>query len=70
MVFYLPDDEAEKNAMLTLIQSLKEDYSTLMFLGLNPDFKQREQDKDLFYPFCRLLPLKTEEPVSTGNRPS
>lgn len=59
MVFYLPEDEAERNAMLTLIQSLKEDYGeAILFLGLNPDFEQREQEKDLFYPFYRMLPVK------------
>lgn len=59
MVFYLPDDEAERNALLTVIQSLKEDYKeAILFLGLNPDFEQREQEKDLFYPFYRMLPVK------------
>lgn len=59
MLFYLPEDEAERNAMLTLIQSLKEDYGeAILFLGLNPDFEQREQEKDLFYPFYRMLPVK------------
>ena len=66
MVFYLPDDGAEKNTMLNMIQSLKHDYKeAILFLGLNPDFEQREQEKDLFYPFYRMLPIQ-----NSGSSPS
>ena len=51
MVFYLPDDEAEKNAVLSLIQNLKDDYSALMFLGLSGDYDQAERDKNLVVVF-------------------
>ncbi len=59
MVFRLPDDEAERNAMLTLIQSLKRDYKeAILFLGLNYSFDRQEEEKDLFDPFYRMLPVK------------
>ena len=67
MVFYLPDDEDERNTMLAMIQSLKDDYQeAIMFLGINSDFDQREQEKNLFYPFYSMFPFKPNEPSPTS----
>lgn len=59
MVFRLPDDEDEKNAMLNMIQSLKGDYKeAILFLGLDYSFDRQEEEKDLFDPFYRMLPMQ------------
>ncbi len=59
MVFRLPEDEDEKNAMLNMIQSLKADYKeAILFLGLTYNFNQQEEEKDLFDPFYRMLPMQ------------
>lgn len=70
MVFRLPDDEDEKNAMLNMIQSLKGDYKeAILFLGLNYSFDQQEEEKDLFYPFYRMLPMRDggSSPLSSSS---
>jgi len=58
MLFYLPEDAEGQNAMRTLVESLKEDYPAIMFLGLDAAFEQELEDSDLVYPFCRMLPMK------------
>lgn len=59
MVFLLPDDEDEKTAMLNMIQSLKDGYKeAILFFGLDYNFDRQEEEKNLFDPFYRMLPMQ------------
>ncbi len=67
MLFYLPEDAEGQNAVRTLVQSLKDDYPAIMFLGLDASFEQERQDRALVDPFCRMLPLKPQESPEKGD---
>ena len=67
MLFYLPQDDKEQNAMRTLVQSLKDDYPAIMFLDLDPTVEQECQDQRLLFPFCQMLPIKSS---TTQEKPS
>ncbi len=70
MLFNLPNDMEGQNALRSLVQSLKDDYPALMFLGLDPAFEQERQDRALIDPFCRMLPIKAREPPDAAPIPS
>lgn len=61
MLFYLPQDAGERNAIYSLVQALKKDYPAIMFLSLDPASEQEMLDQDLVYPFCCMLPIMGPE---------
>ncbi len=58
MVFPLPADAEERNALYILVQSLKNDYPAIMFLALTLPYEQVLEERHLIDPFCRMLPTK------------
>ncbi len=70
MVFYLPEDPAEHQAIEAVVHELKRDYKAIAFLGLDPAFRQERADRKLADPLCRMLPLKAPPvPKSGDERP-
>ena len=70
MVFYLPEDPAERQAIEGVVHELKRDYKAIAFLGLDPAFQQERADRKLADPLCRMLPLKASPvPKSGDERP-
>lgn len=70
MLFYLPEDPGEQYAIRSLVQTLKKDYPAIMFLSLDPTSEQEKLDQDLVYPFCCMLPMKADEPLTDPQKKS
>lgn len=66
MLFYLPQDAEEQHAIRSLVQALKKDYPTIMFLSLDPTSEQEKRDQDLVYPFCCMLPIMGPETLDVA----